>query len=113
FQSLNDLNSFSATTLNNIALCTTHTYGANGSSGLATKVNSLGKSLWVSEYGDSDGTGMKMAQRIHDDITVMGLRAWCYWQVVDNATGWGLLYNPLTTNSSGGFSPPRRIIHTN
>ncbi len=103
-QSLNDLNSFSSTTLNSIALCTTHTYGTTGSAGLASKVNSIGKNLWLSEYGDSDGTGLKMARRIHDDITVMGVRAWCYWQVVDSATGWGLLYNPLTSNAVSGFT---------
>ena len=65
---------------------------------------SLGRPLWVSEYGDSDGTGLTMARRIHDDITGMGARAWVYWQVVDNASGWGFLYNPLTTNSDGGFT---------
>ena len=104
YQSLTDLNSFSSTTLNSIALCTTHTYGVNGAAGLASKVTAIGKSLWVSEYGDSDGTGLTMARRIHDDITQMGVRAWCYWQVVDSATGWGFLYNPLTTNSGGGFT---------
>lgn len=104
YQSLNDLNSYTSATLNNIALCTTHTYGVNGSSGLGSKVSSLGKSLWVSEYGDGDATGLTMAQRIHNDITLMGLRAWCYWQVVDSTGGWGFLYNPLTTNSSGGFT---------
>jgi O-glycosyl hydrolase len=104
YQSVTDLNSYNATTLNSIGLCTTHTYGVNGSTSLASKALSIGKPLWVSEYGDGDGTGLTMAQRIHDDITVMKLQAWCYWQLVDSAGGWGLLYNPLTTNSSGGFT---------
>jgi hypothetical protein len=65
---------------------------------------SLGRPMWVSEYGDGATDGMAMAQRIHDDITGLGARAWIYWQVVDSAGGWGPLYNPLTTNSSGGFT---------
>jgi O-glycosyl hydrolase len=104
YQSLNDINSYSSTTINNVALCTTHTYKANDPASLASKVSAIGKSLWVSEYGDNDGTGLTMAQRIHDDITGMGVRAWCYWQVVDSAGGWGFLYNPLNTNSSGGVT---------
>lgn len=104
YQSVTDLNSYSSTVLNDIALCTTHTYGVNGSSSLASKVSSLGKPFWVSEYGDNDATGLTMARRIHDDIVGMAARAWCYWQVVDSAGGWGFLYNPLTTNSSGGFT---------
>ena len=62
---------------------------------------SLGRPLWVSEYGDRDASGMRMARRIHDDITKMGVRAWVYWQLVDSASGWGFLYNPLTTNADG------------
>lgn len=104
YQSYNDLNSYSSTTLNNLALCTTHTYSVTGASSLASKASSIGKSLWVSEYGDSDGTGLTMAQQIHNNITTMGVQAWCYWQVVDSASGWGFLLNPLTTNSSGGFT---------
>ncbi len=104
YQSYSDLNSYSSTTINNIALCTTHTYSETGASSLASKASSIGKSLWVSEYGDSDGTGLTMAQRIHDDITGMKACAWCYWQVVDSAGGWGFLLNSLNTNSSGGFT---------
>ena len=103
-QSVTDLNSYSSTTLNSIALCTTHTYGATGSSSLASKVSAIGKNLWVSEYGDSDGTGLTMARRIQVVITQMGVRAWIYWQVVDSATGWGFLSNPLTSNYPGGFT---------
>jgi O-glycosyl hydrolase len=62
------------------------------------------KPLWVTEYGDGDGTGLTMARRIHDDITDMGVRAWVYWQVVDNATGWGFLYNPLVATNTSGYT---------
>jgi O-glycosyl hydrolase len=103
-RSIDDLNGYSSSALAAVTLVTTHTYGANNPSGLQSLANSLGKPLWVSEYGDGDGTGLTMAQRIHDDITGLAAQAWVYWQVVDNASGWGFLYNPLTTNSNGGFT---------
>ncbi len=102
--SINDLEGYSGGALNSLALLATHTYSANNPTGLQSMAASLGRPLWVSEYGDSDGTGLTMARRIHDDITGMGARAWVYWQVVDNASGWGFLYNPLTTNSEGSFT---------
>jgi O-glycosyl hydrolase len=97
-----DLATYSSTTLGSLALLSTHTYEANDAAKLKSFAASKNKPLWVCEYGDNDGTGMKMAQRIHDDITGMGVRAWIYWQVVDSASGWGFLYNTLlaTTNSS-------------
>jgi O-glycosyl hydrolase len=102
--SVNDLEAYDDGALASISQLTTHTYRADNPSGLQSKAASLGRSLWASEYCDSDGTGLKMARRIHDDITGMGLRAWAYWQVVENARGWGFLYNPLTNNSAGGFA---------
>jgi O-glycosyl hydrolase len=104
YQSYSDLISYPSATINDLALCTTHTYSETGNSSLASEANSLGKSLWVAEYGDNDGTGLTMAQRIHDDITVMGARAWCYWQVIDNATGWGFLYNPLVAPTNASYT---------
>jgi O-glycosyl hydrolase len=104
FESYNDLTAYSAGTLANLALCSTHTYKANDAANLKNKAAALQKSLWVSEYGDNDGTGLTMAQRIHDDITGMGVRAWVYWQFVDSAGGWGFLYNPLVAPTSGNYT---------
>ena len=101
---VSDLGVYGGTALQNTALLATHTYSANNPFGLHSIAASLGRPLWVSEYGDGAANGMTMAQRIHDDITGLGARAWIYWQVVDNAGGWGPLYNPLNTNSSGGFT---------
>jgi O-glycosyl hydrolase len=99
--SINDLNSYGSGPLASVALVSTHTYSANNPSGLKSLAASMGRPLWVTEYGDGDGTGLTMAQRIHNDITGTGANAWIYWQVVDNAGGWGFLYNPLTTNILG------------
>ena len=84
----------------NVALIASHTYGANNPAGLRNLAAGLRKPAWVSEYGDGDGTGITMARRIHDDITGMWVRAWVYWQVVDNGGGWGLLYNPLAAGGN-------------
>ncbi len=79
----------------NITLIASHTYGANNPTGIRDLSASWEVPAWISEYGDGDATGITMARRIHDDITGAWVRAWVYWQVVDNASGWGFLYNPL------------------
>ena len=92
---INSINAYDTLARSNTTRLVTHTYGANNPTGVRTLANSLQKPLWVSEYGDGDGTGLTMARRIRDDLTQMAARAWVYWQVVDNAGGWGFLYNAL------------------
>ena len=88
--------------VNNVTLLSSHAYGTKNPASLGALAASLHKPAWLAEYGDGDGTGMTTARRIHDDVTGAGVCAWNYWQVVDNGSGWGLLYNPLddevTTN---------------
>ena len=104
YQSLNDLENYSATTLSHIALLSTHTYKANDPDRLSNEAAVEQKPLWVTEYGDGDRTGLTMAKRIHDDITDMRVRAWVYWQVVDSAYGWGFLYNTLAATNDENFT---------
>merc|ERR1712187_968154 len=47
--------------------------------------------LWQSEYGDGEGDGLDMAKNMNKDFQQLHPTAWCYWQVVDEADGWGLL----------------------
>jgi len=91
---INSVGSYDAVGQANATLIASHTYGANNPSGLQNFATSLRKPLWISEYGDGDGSGMTMAQRIRDDITQTGTRAWTYWQLVDGVSGWALVYNP-------------------
>jgi len=91
---INSAGSYNAAGQASVTLIASHTYGANNPSGLQSLATSLGKPWWISEYGDGDASGLPMARRIHDDITQAGVQAWAYWQVVDNAGGWGMLYNP-------------------
>lgn len=103
-QTLTDLESYTNGAFPNVALISTHTYSANDAGPLESVALSSGKRLWVAEYGDGDGSGLTMAQHIHDDISGMGASAWIYWQVVDNAGGWGFLYNPLAAPTSSSYS---------
>jgi len=101
---LNSLNAYGTTALGQTTRLVTHTYGANNPSGLKALANAQAKPLWVSEYGDGDASGITMARRIHDDLTQMSARAWVYWQVVDNAGGWGLLLNGLDSSGNTAYS---------
>ena len=101
---INDVNSYNAAGEASVTLIASHTYGVNNPAGLKSLATSLGKPLWISEYGDGDASGLTMARRIHDDITQTGARAWIYWQVVDTASGWGFLYNPLDGSGNTNYS---------
>ena len=100
-QSYIDLTGYSSTALSDVSLCSTHTYSFTGAGNLKSEANTMKRPLWVTEYGDSDGSGLTMARYIYNGIYSMGASAWCYWQVVDSASGWGFLLNSLlaTTNS--------------
>ena len=49
------------------------------------------KTLWMSEVGDNEGGGMKMAQTIFEDINFLRPTAWIYWQALEPASPWGLV----------------------
>jgi galactan endo-1,6-beta-galactosidase len=53
-------------------------------------VKKLGKSLWDSEYGEDDASGLSMAESIGLDINELGVSAFVYWQALDGGA-WGLL----------------------
>ncbi|MFZ4508944.1 MAG: glycoside hydrolase [Fimbriimonas sp.] len=54
--------------------------------------NSVGtKSLWMSEYGDGEGSGMTLAQSIMADLTYLRPTAWIYWQPIEPYSAWGLV----------------------
>lgn len=74
----------------------THSYGGSARAQVSALALGANKDLWLSEYGDGDASGMQTARRITEDIRGLHPSAWCYWQVVDNADGWGFLKNPLT-----------------
>jgi hypothetical protein len=44
-----------------------------------------------SEYGDGDGTGRTMAASLMADWAALHPNGWTYWQLLDEADGWGAL----------------------
>ncbi|KAJ3218076.1 hypothetical protein HDU67_006634 [Dinochytrium kinnereticum] len=72
------------------------------------------KDLWMSEYGDGDGSGRTLAQTILEDFNFMHPTAWVYWQVVEANNDWGMLnalfFDEYLKNSSqrGAFTKLNR-----
>jgi galactan endo-1,6-beta-galactosidase len=52
-------------------------------------VSSDHKELWNSEYGEGNGSGLKLAECLNLDLNKLHPTAWCYWQPVGG--GWGFL----------------------
>lgn len=98
--SFNQLNSF---TKSFITQLNTHVYGGNSTSSLNQVRNiaaAEGIRLYQSEYGNNSTTGLDggigLASRITQDVNVMGVNGWAYWQVVEptslSGAGWGLAW---------------------
>ena len=102
-QSLNDLTTYSPATLTNLSLFSTHTYGGTNPTGMKNEAASHNTTLWMSEYGDSDTSGMTLARHIYSDITEMAVPVWINWQFVDPT--WGLLINSLLATTNSSYNP--------
>lgn len=63
------------------------------------------KKIWMTEYGDEDGSGMALAQTIFEDINRLGVSAWFYWQPIEPYTYWGL----INGNYSDKSTPPAEM----
>lgn len=88
----------------NLTIIATHTYTANNAAGIRRLAARLQKPVWISEYGDGDASGLKMARRIRDDLVGTRACAWIYWQMVDSARGWGFIRNPLNGRGDESIS---------
>jgi O-glycosyl hydrolase len=89
------VSAYGAVTVSNISHIATHTYHANASAELRQLAERTGKPLWVSEYGDGERSGLRMARRIRNDIVEKRAQAWIYWQFADSAGAWGMVWNRL------------------
>ena len=106
---VNTFAQYDAATLARLSRINTHTYGGSARAQLSTLVLGAGKPLWMTEYGDGDDTGMQMARQINADVRGLHPAAWAYWQVVDNAGGWGFLKNPMTDISKPEYQINRKF----
>ena len=64
----------------------------------------LGKTLWVSEYGEADGSGRTLMDSIVRDFTELHPTGWVYWQAFDSG-GWGLIQSNPGDNWVGPANP--------
>jgi len=63
--------------------------GGGGHRDLLAAITSRdGKPVWNSEYGENDGTGLRLARNLDLDIRYLHVIAWNYWQPFDGG-GWG------------------------
>ena len=95
---------FSPSTMALISRINTHTYGGSQRTELLQESKADGKDLWVSEYGDGDATGIRLAHRIVKDMRQIQPTAWVYWQMVDTGSGWGCFVSPLDNATDTAYS---------
>ena len=82
----------------------THSYGGGDRTQLWNFARASGKDLWLSEDGDGDESGLQMSRQILTDLHGLHPTAWVYWQVVDNAVGWGFLRNSLADETNTAYT---------
>jgi galactan endo-1,6-beta-galactosidase len=83
-------NSFSAGTQAKVGRVNVHGYQYGGGRRDLLYRDVDGKTLWNTEYGDSDGSGVSLASNLNLDFRWLRPTAWCYWQPLDWAD-WGLI----------------------
>lgn len=107
-QAIDTWNSFSASAKNAVAQVNVHGYQGSGGRRdvLYDIVHADGKPLWNSEYGDDDGSGMKLASNLSLDMRWLHPTAWAYWQVIDGTPPWALIQATFSDDSLDGELGP-------
>jgi galactan endo-1,6-beta-galactosidase len=70
------------------------------------------KRLWMSEYGDNDGSGMALAQTIAEDLVYLRPAAWIYWQAVEPTSAWGFVNANYPSAADGPDRGAPKWIYT-
>ena len=104
--------SFGSATRSAVAQVNVHGYQYEGGRRdlLYDDVRAAGKILWNSEYGDGDGTGIRMATNLCLDFRWLHPTAWCYWQVMDPSAGWGVIRYNGDTGQAGAVEPKLYVL---
>jgi O-glycosyl hydrolase len=88
---VNAVQAYAPATQQMLSYIATHTYTANNPAGIRELAGALQKPLWISEYGDGEASGLRMARRIRDDLVQTRACAWIYWQFAEPDSNWGLV----------------------
>jgi galactan endo-1,6-beta-galactosidase len=84
-------------------------YGGGRRDSLFATVNSAGKAIWNSEYGEGDASGMSLASNINLDLRWLHPTAWVYWQALDYG-GWGLIQADGSNGWLGPVNPKYFVL---
>lgn len=76
---------------------------------LYNDVHAAGKVLWNSEYGEDDGTGLRLATNLTLDMRWLHPTAWVYWQVLDGG-GWGLIQADEEAGTTGAVNTKYHVL---
>jgi galactan endo-1,6-beta-galactosidase len=106
-QSLSTWQGFSSTVQRDVDIVTTHDYGYDSGSGLYAAAG--GKTLWNTEYGEGDGTGISMATNLDLTFASVHPTAWCYWQPFDG-DGWGLIQSDPGSSTISTPNPKYYVL---
>ncbi|MBN1845525.1 MAG: RICIN domain-containing protein [Sedimentisphaerales bacterium] len=106
---LDTWNSFDPTVRSCIAQVNVHgyEYGSGPRRGLYFALGA--RTLWNSEYGDEDASGLSLAANLHRDLHQLHPTAWCYWQPFD-WSGWGLVPSNLGDHWIGNANPKYFVL---
>ncbi len=92
--------------------------GANGRRDELYRITHLedGKTLWNSEHGDGDASGLELARDLNLDFQWLHPTAWAYWQPIDGGregkggSGWGLLDSRMLDGTRLKANPKYYVV---
>jgi galactan endo-1,6-beta-galactosidase len=92
---------FSSGTKSKIGRINVHGYQESGRRDvLFQKANADAKQVWLTEYGENDASGHRLAKNILLDFQWLHATSWSYWQALDQSN-WGLINDDLEKNTLG------------
>ncbi|MEM6329614.1 MAG: glycoside hydrolase, partial [Planctomycetota bacterium] len=120
--SVNALNQYDGATLQYVTQINTHVYGGNSSSNLQAlrqAADNGGLRLYQSEYGNNASTGLNggigIANRITQDINILGADGWAFWQVIEpeslSFSGWGPIWADYSQTGGDQGVTVRKQFH--
>ncbi|KAJ3395305.1 hypothetical protein HDU84_000072 [Entophlyctis sp. JEL0112] len=101
-QGVSSISGYSSAAKSIIGRFNVHGYETSGNRA-AFRSAAGSKPIWMSEYSESDATGVSLASNIILDFKWLSPRAWIYWQGIDATAGWGLLMASLSDTTSNSF----------
>jgi O-glycosyl hydrolase len=105
-ETVDTFNAYDQDALPFVSQVNTHSYGGARRADLGVLAATLGKRLWMSEWGTGAGPhdheaiapALTLAQQIVRDMNDLRPDAWVYWQAVENeaANNWGFIHADFT-----------------